>query len=269
MVAGEKTYRKGKLYQVSPADLKVDPEQPRKYLEPTALAELTTSVRTYGILQPVLARRVPGEGLMLVSGERRYHAALQAELTTMPVIVTDGNPKEISLVENLLRENLTAVEEAEAIYRLKDEHNYVLSDLSAILGKQQSTLSEILSIMRLPASVKDDCRQNSKVARGVLVAIARHRDEKKMEAVYQRYKENGLTAGQLQGKKRPKLKPEGVDLRFLATCLKKLKAVEVDKLDEAQLGQFTESLALLQSEAHAKLKAAKAPPAAAASAAAG
>jgi len=95
-------------------------------------------------------------GLLLVSGERRYQAAKLAGLRTIPAVFTDGEPTEISIVENLLRENLTAIEEAEAIDRLKARHNYLLSDLSAALGKSDSTLSEILSLTKLPDEIKQD-----------------------------------------------------------------------------------------------------------------
>ena len=90
-----------------------------------------------------------------MSGERRYQASLLAGRETIPAVFTDGEPAEISIVENLLRENLTAIEEAEAIDRLKMQRNYQLSDLTAALGKSDSTLSEILSLkarcrVRLP-----------------------------------------------------------------------------------------------------------------------
>jgi ParB family transcriptional regulator, chromosome partitioning protein len=94
-----------------------DPEQPRKFFDEQALAELQASIASHGVLQPVLVRE-GGEGMfIIVSGERRYQAAKNAGLETIPAILTDGEPAEISIIENLLRENLTAIEEAEAIVR--------------------------------------------------------------------------------------------------------------------------------------------------------
>ena len=140
------TYEKGKLYDLALTGVQPDPDQPRKYFDEQALTELKASIEKHGVLQPVLVRQGADGALLLVSGERRYQAAKLANCPTIPAVFTDGEPAEISLVENLLRENLTAIEEAEAIDRLKTQHNYLLSDLSAVLGKSDSTLSEILSL---------------------------------------------------------------------------------------------------------------------------
>jgi len=166
------TYEKGKLYNLNLADLLPDPDQPRKYFDEQALAELRASIEKHGVLQPVLVRQGADGGLLLVSGERRYLASKLAGCQTIPAVFTDGEPTEISIVENLLRENLTAIEEAEAIERLRAEHDYTLAELGAALGKAESTMSEILSLNRLPAEVKDDCRNDPKTSRSILVAIA-------------------------------------------------------------------------------------------------
>ena len=87
---------------------------------------------------------------VIVSGERRYQAAKNAGLETIQAIITDGEPAEISIIENLLRENLTAIEEAEAIERLRAVHDYGLAELATALGKSDSTISEILTLNNLP-----------------------------------------------------------------------------------------------------------------------
>jgi ParB family chromosome partitioning protein len=177
VAAGRSAVVRGKLYDLSIAVLRPDPEQPRKYLDGQALAELQASIVRHGVLQPILVRKGRGGTYIIVSGERCYQAARLAGLATLPAILTDGNPVEIAIIENLLRENLTAIEEAEAIERLRALNDYQLADLSAILGKSVSLLSEILSLNRLPVAVKDDCRQDPKSSRGVLVEIARQRDQ--------------------------------------------------------------------------------------------
>ncbi|MBK5276696.1 MAG: ParB/RepB/Spo0J family partition protein [Desulfuromonadales bacterium] len=114
-------YEKGKLYQLPLSSVQPDPEQPRKFFDEQALAELSASIAGHGVLQPILVRQgADGDGVfIIVSGERRYQAARNAGLATIPAIITDGEPAEISIIENLLRENLTAIEEAEAIERLR------------------------------------------------------------------------------------------------------------------------------------------------------
>src|SRR5689334_5540070 len=100
-----KHYQKGKLYQVPVADLHTDPAQPRSHFEELPLQELQSSILKHGVLDPVLMRRGDNNELILVSGERRLRASMQAGLATIPAILTDGDPAEIAIVENLLREN--------------------------------------------------------------------------------------------------------------------------------------------------------------------
>jgi ParB family chromosome partitioning protein len=229
------TYEKGKLYDLAIADLQPDPEQPRKYFDEQALAELKASIEKHGVLQPVLVRQGADGVLLIVSGERRYQASKLAGCATILAIFTDGDPVEISIVENLLRENLTAIEEAEAIDRLKTQHNYQLSELSTILGKSDSTLSEILSLTKLPEEVKSDCRNDPKTARGILAAIAKQKDPAKMTALYAKYKESGLTRGEILKKTRkPKAADAPIDLGFINVFTDKMEAVDLTKLDQAQ-----------------------------------
>jgi len=94
------TYERGKLYEISIIDFKLDPDQPRKVIDPDALAELTASIKTHGILQPLLFRQGDQGWLYIVSGERRYRAAKELGLLTLPAMLVEGNHAEIALVEN-------------------------------------------------------------------------------------------------------------------------------------------------------------------------
>ncbi|MFZ4856859.1 MAG: ParB/RepB/Spo0J family partition protein [Desulfuromonadaceae bacterium] len=210
------TYEKGKLYELNIADLQPDPEQPRKYFDKEALAELQASIVKHGVLQPVLVRQSVDGTLLLVSGERRFQASKLAGFPSIPAVITDGDPAELSIVENLLRENLTAIEEAEAIEKLRAQHEYTLADLALILGKSDSTLSEIISLNKLPDDVKNDCRNEPKAGRSILALIARQTNPEKMTALYTKYKESGLTVGELRKKAvKPKLTEAAVDLTFV------------------------------------------------------
>ncbi len=252
------TYEKGKMYNLNLADLQPDPKQPRKYFDEQALEELKASIEKHGVLQPVLVRQGADGGLLLVSGERRYQASKLAGLQTIPAVFTDGDPTEISIVENLLRENLTAIEEAEAIERLRAEHDYLLSDLSAALGKSDSTLSEILSLNKLPNEVKNDCRNDPKTARGILVEIAKKKDPATMLSLYTRYKESGLTRGEIR-KKPSTTKPVNgpVDLAFVDHYYDRLYLLDATKLDADQKTALYGTLVKLRSMAYQKMKALK------------
>jgi ParB family transcriptional regulator, chromosome partitioning protein len=249
------TYEKGKLYDLNIADVQPDPEQPRKYFDEQALGELKASIEKHGVLQPVLVRQGPDGALLLVSGERRFQASRLAGRETIPAVFTDGEPAEISIVENLLRENLTAIEEAEAIDRLRTQHNYLLSDLSAVLGKSDSTLSEILSLTKLPDDVKNDCRNDPKALKSILALIARQKTTDKMTALYTKYKESGLTCGEIKKKSaKPKPADAPVDLAFVDQFYNRLDLLDVTTLSAEQKTALDTTLVQLRSMAYQKLK---------------
>ncbi len=253
-------YRKGKLYHIPIADLQHDPEQPRKYFDEHALSDLTASVVKHGVLEPVLVRKAAnGGGLILVSGERRLQASKLAGCETIPVIVTDGNPMEISIVENLQRENLTAIEEAEAIERLKTLHNYGLDDLSTALGKSNSALCEMLSINKLPDELKNDCRNDPKASRGVLIEIARKKNPATMLTLYKKYKESGMTRGEIRKKThtaRPVSAP--VALSYVLLCAEKIDMLDLATVDQAYKDALSAGLTNLRTSAYKKLRLLKA-----------
>ncbi|NVN90369.1 MAG: ParB/RepB/Spo0J family partition protein [Desulfuromonadales bacterium] len=250
-------YEKGKLYDLNVSDVQPDPEQPRKYFDEQALAELAASITGHGVLQPILVRAGTEGGFIIVSGERRHQAAKNAGLATIPAIITDGEPAEISIIENLLREDLTAIEEAEGIERLRGQHDYALSDLSRVLGKAESTLSGILSLNRLPAEVKDDCRKDPKAILGILMEIAKQNTPEKMTALYAKYKEKGLTRGEIRkitAKPKPKSDDVPIDLSFVDQFYNRLDVLDITKLSADQKSALKITLTQLRSMAYQRLK---------------
>lgn len=251
-------FKVGKLYELSLTDLAVDPLQPRKYLDKEALAELTASIRKHNVLQPIIVRKgEQGEKakFVIVSGERRYRASLAAGRDTIPAILSKGNPLEISLVENLLRENFTAIEEAEAVSTLRKSHNYRLNDLSRSLGKAESTLSEILSLTRLPDSIKDDCRKDPRVSRRALAEIAKEKSPARMLALYGKYKASGLTHGEIRALTRKRPSADGrVDIKFVTNFTKRLHGFNLSRLDLARTELLLSELDTLRLEVNRKLR---------------
>jgi ParB family chromosome partitioning protein len=185
------TYVKNQLYMVPLAELQPDPMQPRKYMDPLALEELTVSIRQMGIIEPIVCRQDPATGLVYtVAGERRCAAARLAGLAMVPAVFIDGeNYAEIALVENLLRQDLNPVEEAEALKRLMDDHRYQQDELARIIGKSPSTISQSLSLNKLPKDIRDECRQDPTVPKNVLVEIARKKQERGMLTEFKKYRD--------------------------------------------------------------------------------
>ena len=161
------TYKKGKLYDISIIDLKPDPNQPRKSMDPVALEELAASIKTHGVIKPILFRTAADSPqLIIVAGERRYKAAQQAGLLTLPGICVEGNPSEIALIENMLRQDLTPVEEAEGLQVLMTEQKYSQEQLAGIIGKARQTINEILLVNRLPQDIREESILNRRFALG-------------------------------------------------------------------------------------------------------
>jgi ParB family chromosome partitioning protein len=139
-----------------------NPSQPRKHFDESKLQELTESVREKGILEPLLVRRTD-QGYELIVGERRWRAAQKAGLREVPVLVKEVEGREafeISLIENLQREDLNPIEEAEAYKHLIEEFNISQDDLSKRIGKDRTTITNTLRLLKLPLEVRNQLLQN-------------------------------------------------------------------------------------------------------------
>jgi ParB family chromosome partitioning protein len=187
-VAQEK-YVKGNLYHLSIADFRPDPDQPRKVIDPAALKELQESIGRHGILQPLLFREGEGGWLIIVSGERRYQAAMALGILILPAICVSGNHAEIALVENLQRQDLTCIEEAEALKKLMDDENYTQEQAAAAIGKPRATIAETVLLNNLPQEIRNECRGDRAVSKKRLVEIARCKQLRSMQSAYAKYRE--------------------------------------------------------------------------------
>lgn len=129
------------------------PGQPRQYFDEARLEELAASIREQGVVQPLLVRPGRNGSFVLVAGERRWRAAQRAGLREVPVVirsVSDRQAFEMALVENLQREDLNPIEEAEAYRRLLEEHGYTQEQLAERLGRDRSTLANSLRLLKAP-----------------------------------------------------------------------------------------------------------------------
>jgi ParB family chromosome partitioning protein len=181
-------YHEGSFFNIDVSMISTDPDQPRKHFDPASLSELCESIRQKGVLQPVLIRKDADNKIWIVAGERRYRAARMAGLERVPAILTRGIPHEIALIENLQREDLVPIEEAEALERLAVDYRYTHEDLSQAIGKARSTTTEILSLNKLPESIKSECRSANGYPRRLLVEIAKCETEDEMVLLFERAK---------------------------------------------------------------------------------
>ncbi len=182
----------GTFYHIEIDLIQPDPEQPRKYFNTEALDDLANSIKAKGVLQPVIIRKNGDGKIILVAGERRFRAAKMAGLEKIPALLTKGDPLEISIVENLQRENLNPVEEAEALGKMVDQHGYTQEKLAFAIGKAKSTISETISINRLPEVVKEEVRRAEQYSRRLLVEIAKQETPEAMINLFNQVKEGKL-----------------------------------------------------------------------------
>ncbi len=253
-------YKKGKLYEISLDTLKSDPGQPRKILDEQALEDMTASISKVGVIQPIIFRtgiagHDPGIAghdpispeigivsqdsvnqdskpqLIVVAGERRVAAARKAGLTSIPAIYIAGaNYAEVALVENLLRQDLTAVEEAEALQRLMTEQKYTQEQLGTIVGKARTTMGDILTLNKLPQTIRDECRGDRQISRATLIEIARKKQERGMITAYNAYKAKQQKTKGTRKKKDPN-NPQALIVMF-QKVVAKIQAVDTSAWDE-------------------------------------
>ena len=156
--------------------------QPRKHFDESKLQELADSIKEKGILEPLIVRRVEG-GYELIVGERRWRAAQKAGLKEVPVIVKEIQGREaleVSLIENLQREDLNPIEEAEAFRRLTEEFEISQGELATRVGKDRTTIANALRLLKLPTEVKNQLLQNritSGHARAILSLEAKEKQK--------------------------------------------------------------------------------------------
>jgi ParB family chromosome partitioning protein len=146
-----------------PSELDIDlltpnPRQPRLYMDEARLEELAQSIRSHGVIQPILVRRV-GDRTEIVAGERRWRAAQRAGLLKVPVVYRDVNDEhllEVALIENIQREDLNPIEEAQAYRRLADEFQMSQEAIATAVGKDRATVANYMRLLKLAAEVRSD-----------------------------------------------------------------------------------------------------------------
>lgn len=159
------------IFQVNVDHISPCPFQPRKHFSEAELDELATSIRQNGVLQPIIVRQTNNDIYEIIAGERRWRACKKAGVRFIPVIVKEASDKEVlhyAIIENIQRENLTAIEEADSYEKLRIEYNYTHEELAQVLGKSRSYISNVLRLNTLDSQVKEEIQ-----AKGISAGHAR------------------------------------------------------------------------------------------------
>ena len=168
-----------------------NPNQPRQVMGD--LTELIASIGEKGILEPLVVRP-RGDRFQIVAGERRYQAAVQANLRELPVVIRDVDETEmleLALIENLQRKDLTAFEESEALHGLAESCGYTHEDLARRLGKSRTSVTESLALHAIPDSVRDLCRLADISSKSLLLQVVRQNTTEKMTALIEKIASQG------------------------------------------------------------------------------
>lgn len=191
----------GKTYFSCPIEeIRPNRGQPRKTFSNEKLEELAASIREKGIIQPLVVRK-KADHYELIAGERRWRAAQKAGLREVPVViqdVSDGTALEMALIENIQREDLNAVEEAEAYQALMDNFALSQEELAGRVGKERSTVANSLRLLRLPAEIKRDIAEE-RLAMGHARALLALDSPEQMKQGRDEILQRGLTVRQAEG----------------------------------------------------------------------
>lgn len=163
------------LNEININDIVPNPNQPRKHFDETALNELASSIKVHGIIQPIVLNEAEDGKYMIIAGERRWRAAKIAGLETVPAYVrrfTEKQVKEISIIENLQREDLNPIEAAKAIKQLMEEYKLTQEAVSERIGKSRSVIANTVRLLTLPNEVVDMIEMNKLSAGHAKILVA-------------------------------------------------------------------------------------------------
>lgn len=194
-IKGEET-----VERISVEDIRSNPYQPRKKFDQEALEELAESIEQNGVLQPIIVRKSSAKGYELVAGERRHKASVMAELDTIPAIVRELNEEfmiRYAVLENLQREDLTALEEADAYQLMMDKLSLTQEKIADALGKSRSHVANHLRLRSLPDEVKQFITDNE-LSMGQARTLRSLEDDKEVVRLAKKAVKEGLTVRQLE-----------------------------------------------------------------------
>ena len=183
------------ICEIELSAIQPNPEQPRSIFEQEALEELAVSIRSLGVIQPITLKELSEGKYLIISGERRYRAALLAGLERIPAYVktaSDENIVEMALIENIQREDLNSIEIALAYQKLIDNYNLTQEQLSERVGKKRATIANYLRLLKLPAEIQMGLK-DKKIDMGHARALLPVEDPEVQLALYEQILKDGLS----------------------------------------------------------------------------
>jgi ParB family chromosome partitioning protein len=198
---GEPPVVAGALAHIPLDRISANPYQPRKIFNEQSLDDLARSVREHGIVQPLVVSRTADNRYRLIAGERRFRAAQKAGLQSVPAVIKDlqkeGDALQIALIENIQREDLNPIEEANAYHQLHDEFGLTQEEISRRVGKERSTVANFLRLLKLPETVKQRLA-TGQLSMGHARALLSLDSAKKQEQLADRIVKNSLNVRQTE-----------------------------------------------------------------------
>ena len=190
---------KENIENIKIAELRSNPYQPRKVFDEEALKELAISIKEHGVFQPIIVKKSI-KGYEIIAGERRVKASMMAGLTEIPAIVRDFNDTqmmEIALLENLQRENLSAIEEAEAYKKLQETLSLTQEELARRLGKSRSHITNMLGLLLLPEEIQKDINEK-KISMGHARVLSKLENKEQQKELEQKVINEGMSVRDLE-----------------------------------------------------------------------
>lgn len=230
-----KTSGSSSINEIELSKISVNPNQPRREFDPVAMQELADSIAEIGIIQPVTLRQLSENAYQIIAGERRYRAAIQAGLKTIPAYIRtadDENVMEMALIENIQREDLNSLEIALAYQHLLEQYELTQERLSERVGKKRTTIANYLRLLKLPAQIQVALK-NREIDMGHARALLALDNPKTQIRVFNEIQTQGysvrkveeivkaLTDGDIVENNGKKIKPKGVRLSEEYTLLQK------------------------------------------------
>lgn len=241
----ETPQKKESVFWIETNKIRPNPLQPRKQFNQKELQELANSIEKYGIIQPLIAKKIEKDiptgqtvEYQLIAGERRLRAAKMAGLKEVPVIIQEIEKEEelpISLVENIQRENLNAIEKAKAFKRLVEEYNLTQKEIAQVIGKSREAVANTLRLLDLPEKIKEGI-EKGEISEGHARALLSIEKEKQIE-VYKEIIEKKLPVraveekNEVKKKKRLSKKKNFQELEKEASKLFKIKNLKIKEIN--------------------------------------
>jgi ParB family chromosome partitioning protein len=218
------------------AVIKPNPLQPRQHFDDESIEELAESIRARGLLQPIIVRRERDGGYTLIAGERRLRAAERAGVGLVPAILSDDDLLEVALEENVQREDLSPLEEAEALAALASERGLSHAELAQVIHKSRPYVSNTLALTRLPREVKQEYfADGAVVSREILISIARQESPEAMRALWRRVRLESMSVRSFRHQQtKRETKPTADVLRAARKLTRSLRAMDASSLTSAE-----------------------------------